>query len=313
MPSKRTGAPGDPSSMFCSYYFVPGLISCCQWCRHFSSQIAVGLCQFKIEARFSSKKSTVYWTLRMALLRLLLTEKLSRGIFWTMNLLQAVWSFATMYVWLYKYIHCLALTYCTAPTLEWKAVCRQTLPIKHYRRRIWGQVGGGLNQWQRTRRRRIPEWPHAVWDYCCCARLLVFNTFFQVGKETRGDSRHQWVVWFCAPFSFWIWVDIAFVSAYLAQEQPTTGGKWSVASGLNETQFEGLNWLVEPKRPSTLIKYSGTLNYPSDRTDLRALTIYAFIHFVYGFSQNNIVFADVQGQSPILTPSSIPMSYSETA
>lgn len=91
--------------------------------------------------------------------------------------------------------------------------------------------------------------------------------------------------------------DISFVSAFLAEEQfsENFSAKWSVASGLEESELNGLNWLVEPKRPSTLIKYSGTLSHPCDRKDLRALTIYAFAHFVYGYSGNAIIFADVQG------------------
>ncbi|KAJ7222732.1 kinase-like domain-containing protein, partial [Mycena haematopus] len=60
----------------------------------------------------------------------------------------------------------------------------------------------------------------------------------------------------------------------------------------NET---GITWLVERKRPMTVTKYSGTLVHTSVRRDLRSLTICAFAHFVYGFSDRSLVFADLQG------------------
>ncbi|KAJ7087588.1 kinase-like domain-containing protein [Mycena belliarum] len=58
---------------------------------------------------------------------------------------------------------------------------------------------------------------------------------------------------------------------------------------------EGLTWLVEHKRPTTVIKFSGTLVHQSHRTDLRSATVSAFAHFVYGYSNNSLVFADLQG------------------
>ncbi|KAF8173301.1 kinase-like domain-containing protein [Pholiota molesta] len=54
-------------------------------------------------------------------------------------------------------------------------------------------------------------------------------------------------------------------------------------------------WLIEPKRPSTVIKFSGTLKHPATRKDMLGLTIYAFAHFVYLTSKGSRVMADIQG------------------
>ncbi|KAJ7434452.1 hypothetical protein B0H11DRAFT_1938660 [Mycena galericulata] len=43
------------------------------------------------------------------------------------------------------------------------------------------------------------------------------------------------------------------------------------------------------------IKFSGTLIHRSARRDLRSVTIGAFAHFVFGYSKQELVFADLQG------------------
>ncbi|KAJ7809964.1 kinase-like domain-containing protein [Mycena olivaceomarginata] len=93
--------------------------------------------------------------------------------------------------------------------------------------------------------------------------------------------------------------EVSFADAFLAVEIK----KPSKASGLAsipDEQEEGLTWIVERKRPTTVIKFSGTLIHHSHRTDLRSATISAFAHFVYGYSNKSLVFADLQG-----TPSRI--------
>lgn len=54
-------------------------------------------------------------------------------------------------------------------------------------------------------------------------------------------------------------------------------------------------WLCEERRPASINRYSGTLNHPN-HTDKTGMTINALVHFVYGFSHSQIVFADVQGE-----------------
>ncbi|KIK56380.1 hypothetical protein GYMLUDRAFT_247888 [Collybiopsis luxurians FD-317 M1] len=59
---------------------------------------------------------------------------------------------------------------------------------------------------------------------------------------------------------------------------------------------EGITWLVEPKRPSTFFKFTGTLSHA--RTHIGGLTsetVHAFAHFVYEFTNRQLVVADLQG------------------
>ncbi|KAJ7884219.1 kinase-like domain-containing protein, partial [Mycena leptocephala] len=81
--------------------------------------------------------------------------------------------------------------------------------------------------------------------------------------------------------------------AFLAQEVDMP----SVASGVSIITEEdtGLMWLVERRRPVSVTKFSGTLVHTSARRDLRSLTISAFAHFVFGYSDRQMVFADLQG------------------
>ena len=53
-------------------------------------------------------------------------------------------------------------------------------------------------------------------------------------------------------------------------------------------------WLVEPRRTTTVIKFSGTMQHPSTN-DKHRITIAAFAHFVFEFSTCKLVFADIQG------------------
>ncbi|KAJ7092527.1 kinase-like domain-containing protein [Mycena crocata] len=86
--------------------------------------------------------------------------------------------------------------------------------------------------------------------------------------------------------------NIMFTDAFLAEEvdRPST------ASGVPLiTEDDGLTWLVEQKRPTNVIKFTGTLIHHIHRRDLRSATISAFSHFVYGFSKHSLVVADLQG------------------
>jgi hypothetical protein len=60
---------------------------------------------------------------------------------------------------------------------------------------------------------------------------------------------------------------------------------------------DSLTWLTERKRPSSVIKFSGTLVHHSHRRDLRSATISAFAHFVFGYSKCTLVVAYLQGKS----------------
>lgn len=91
---------------------------------------------------------------------------------------------------------------------------------------------------------------------------------------------------------------ITFADAFLGQET----GKFSVASDVDSMDFEGLTWLIEKKRPVTVTKFSGTMMHRTGQKDHQSQTVYAFAHFVYGFSNRTVVMADIQGKDTQLQP-----------
>ncbi|KAK7048818.1 kinase-like domain-containing protein [Favolaschia claudopus] len=87
--------------------------------------------------------------------------------------------------------------------------------------------------------------------------------------------------------------NIAFTDAFLAEEIESP----SPASGIPQITAEspGITWLVEPKRSTSVEHFSYTLVHKSRKRDLRSSTIYAFAHFVWGHSNQTMIFADLQG------------------
>jgi len=92
--------------------------------------------------------------------------------------------------------------------------------------------------------------------------------------------------------------DGVIADAFLAQER----GSPSLASGIEDTvdAGDGIMWLVEKCRPTTVVRYSGTLSHRSQGMDQRSSTIYAFSHFVYGHSNKTLVIADLQGTPSVV-------------
>ncbi|KAJ7089460.1 hypothetical protein C8R44DRAFT_751465 [Mycena epipterygia] len=90
-----------------------------------------------------------------------------------------------------------------------------------------------------------------------------------------------------------VYTAITIADAWLGQEigQPS---KASETSRIDEAH-EGITWLVETKRATTVEHFTFTLNHQTHRQDLCAQTIHAFAHFVYGNSNRNVVLADIQG------------------
>ena len=72
-------------------------------------------------------------------------------------------------------------------------------------------------------------------------------------------------------------------------------GEPSIASGLPAFETDSATWLVEPRRTKSVVKFSGTLVHPS-HADKVGITLVAFAHFSYEFSQKQLVFADIQGK-----------------
>ena len=103
-------------------------------------------------------------------------------------------------------------------------------------------------------------------------------------------------------------LDFRFTNTFLLRE---TGNRPSPASGVlqyisDKTTVhelgtydadEKLLWLVEKRHPTSRVqRFSGTLSHPSSHSDLVHLTIYAFAHFVFGHTNRQLVFADLQGE-----------------
>ncbi|KAJ7431817.1 kinase-like domain-containing protein, partial [Mycena galericulata] len=88
-------------------------------------------------------------------------------------------------------------------------------------------------------------------------------------------------------------MNIEVADAFLAQEidRPSNASGGAMIT----EEDDGVTWLVERRRPATVIKFSGTLIHRSARRDLRSVTIGAFAHFVFGYSKQELVFADLQG------------------
>ncbi|KAJ7453494.1 kinase-like domain-containing protein [Mycena latifolia] len=90
-----------------------------------------------------------------------------------------------------------------------------------------------------------------------------------------------------------VYSDIEFADAFLAMEKDRPSIASNVSMILSED--DGVTWLVERKRPVSVIKFSGTLVHHSTGRDLRSATISAFAHFAFGYSKETLVFADLQG------------------
>ena len=87
--------------------------------------------------------------------------------------------------------------------------------------------------------------------------------------------------------------DIDIVTAYIGIE---VGNSPTEASGaLGSVNGEEVWWLIEPRRSTEVIKFSGTMSHPSYHPDLRGYTMEAFTHFVYIESNQLLVMADLQG------------------
>ena len=80
--------------------------------------------------------------------------------------------------------------------------------------------------------------------------------------------------------------------AFLVSEVGTAP---SPASGIADDEFHDTAvWLVEPKRTTSVVKYSGTLIHPT-RRDKVGIIVTAFAHYIYEASNKELVLADIQG------------------
>ncbi|KAJ2936136.1 hypothetical protein H1R20_g958, partial [Candolleomyces eurysporus] len=77
---------------------------------------------------------------------------------------------------------------------------------------------------------------------------------------------------------------------------------WGIESSENNTyspsadaSASGLMWLVEKRHASERVqKFCGTLRHTSSSSDLAHLMVSAFNHFVYQFTHEKLIYADLQ-------------------
>lgn len=93
-----------------------------------------------------------------------------------------------------------------------------------------------------------------------------------------------------------LFLDIQVSDGFLIREQSSS----SITGSHNLSGYESTTWLVEPRRTTSVVKFSGTLRHPT-RDDKIGKTITAFAHFVYEVSKKSLVFADIQGLQLTLT------------
>ncbi|KAJ7738812.1 kinase-like domain-containing protein [Mycena metata] len=86
---------------------------------------------------------------------------------------------------------------------------------------------------------------------------------------------------------------LAFAEAFLLEEINSP----SPASAVTEIGpgGSGLTWLAEQKRSTIVEHFTYTLSHKLHKKDLRSATVHAFAHFVWGHSNQTLIFADLQG------------------
>lgn len=103
-------------------------------------------------------------------------------------------------------------------------------------------------------------------------------------------------------------LDFQFTEFILAREIVEEIGP-SPASGISMKAWEDhvsddpsdtfVTWLLEPHRLTHVQRWSGTMAFTND-IDKSAQTINAFVHFAYIWSQETLLFADVQSTYDIV-------------
>ncbi|KAG6834916.1 hypothetical protein H0H93_006404 [Arthromyces matolae] len=129
-------------------------------------------------------------------------------------------------------------------------------------------------------------------------KVSVHDNRVQIEGEIMRLSRCQWFMdifyQMChRKANVAVFQHLSVADAFLAEE---VDGH-SVASGEegSDSNLDGVTWLVEPKRSLALTKFSGTLQHRTTNRDLKSLTVYAWAHFVFGYSRESMVVADIQG------------------
>ncbi|KAF7288887.1 hypothetical protein MIND_01404600 [Mycena indigotica] len=94
--------------------------------------------------------------------------------------------------------------------------------------------------------------------------------------------------------------NITAAEVFIAKEvEQASRASGMLLSELKEDD-EAIEWLVEERRAQAVKKISGTLSHKQLANDLVSSTVSAFAHFAFGFSNRQLVFADLQGTRAIV-------------
>ncbi|KAJ6500211.1 kinase-like domain-containing protein [Mycena vitilis] len=161
-----------------------------------------------------------------------------------------------------------------------------------------------------------------VYQLVLAGKAYVAKRFFEVGdgpesvslRENAAQLENEFIrlkqgQWFLDKFyaraketETEVSTNFIFSDGFLMREIIDDSGP-SPASGVDMDSFlssmdddpdSAVIWLVEPLRGSSLERWSGTLQHPAHENK-PGQTIDAFMHFSYVYSQQTLVFADIQG------------------
>ncbi|KAH9831943.1 kinase-like domain-containing protein [Rhodofomes roseus] len=92
-----------------------------------------------------------------------------------------------------------------------------------------------------------------------------------------------------------------FVRPLLAKEVIDDLGSFSLASGVSQADIDsdsepdkaGAYWLIKPRRAASVRRWSGTMSHPVVAGQ-KGATMSVLAHFIYGYSNSELVAADLQ-------------------
>ncbi|KAF8573695.1 hypothetical protein K439DRAFT_1624887 [Ramaria rubella] len=150
-------------------------------------------------------------------------------------------------------------------------------------------------------------------------KTYVAKRFYDIGKgdekvSVDDNASHLEVDFIHLKRGAWFWdrfkeeakrhgrqiaMDMQFVEPLLAKEVvgveqcPSLGSNFS-RDDVELSEIQAIYWLLEEWRTLVVNNYSYTLNHP-DQKSLKGATIVVFAHFCWLYSQQTLVFADMQG------------------
>ena len=136
---------------------------------------------------------------------------------------------------------------------------------------------------------------------------MALKDFYKHAEKTGTEVAQGTLLKFSGYiFGINILLDFAFTEALLAAEVIPADGVPSQASGVSATAYQNavaespgspglIVWMLEPLRSSHVDKWSGTMQH-SRAIDKVHQTVNCFVHFVYSWTKETVVFADMQSE-----------------